>query len=617
MSARTTIDFGIHLGITHAEIAVLRGMIADLIKNNEDNDRTPCAVFIDRHGRILVGQRAINQLEDQNAADDVYVEFMRRIGTDHRYEFKASGRAMRPEELTAEVLKSLRADVQQRLGEDIHAAVLTVPSAFEMRQCDATKKAGELAGFSQCPLIMAPTAAALAYGLQEESSRQNWLVYHFGQGTFDVALLTVEDGSILVLNCGGDNYLGGADIDWAVIERLVIPELTANFNLPGFSRSNKKWRTALAVVKRAVEEAKIQLSRSDTAYLERCSFKDADGEMIEVDVKLTRDALVSVAEPIIMRSVDVCERVLKEKNLGPGEIEKMILVGGPTLAPYFREILRDQMGIQLDHSVDPLTVVARGAAVFAGTIPLNEVHAPEVVKPPQYRFSLKYPVVGPDLDPTIRGVVIGPDGASLERFSIEIVLEKTRWRSGRIPLKADGRFKARVQAEPRARSDFLIELTDGVGRKQAALPASFPYTHLVDPLPPPCLIHSIGIVTDNNTVDTFLQKGTPLPARAVRTCYILQAFRKGETRDLLDLPIVEGEQRRADRSMILGWLKVKGSNIRRDVPAGSAIEVTMEIDASRIMRVRAYVPQLDEEFDAVVNFNVEDSGPVNPGRRMR
>jgi len=472
--SRTTVDFGIDLGTTNSAIAVLRGTVADIIKNNKDQDITPSAVFIDKR-RLLVGQPAKNRLEDQNAADDVYIEFKRRMGTDHKYEFRAADRVMRPEEVSAEVLKSLRGDVQQRLGEDVRACVITVPAAFEQKQCAATIKAGQLAGFTQCPMLLEPTAAALAYGFQADVTKEYWLVYDFGGGTFDAAVMKAEDGSISVVNHGGDNYLGGSDMDWAIVDQIIIPELTANFNLPDFSRSNKKWRTALAVIKRSVEEAKIQLSRSDSAFLEGCKFKDADGEDVELEYKLTREALVGVAEPIILRSVEICKRVLHEKSLAPSAIEKVILVGGPTLAPYFREVLHGQLGIHLDHSVDPLTVVARGAAVFAGTQRIEAGAAPKAAAG-QFAVDLKYKPIGAEEDPTIRGEVRAGSGSGVDGLTIEFVNQGTHWRSGRVPLRADGRFKVNLLAEKGGQNTFGIELFDANGTKQVIQPDTLTYT---------------------------------------------------------------------------------------------------------------------------------------------
>jgi molecular chaperone DnaK len=295
--SRTTVDFGIDLGTTNSAIALLSGTNQEVIKNNINNEITPSAVFIDKRGQVQVGERAKSQQEDERAADDVYLEFKRLMGTDHQYKFRTSGRAMKPEELSAEVLKSLRGDVQQRFGEDMQACVITVPAAFEQKQCAATRMAGELAGFSQCPLLQEPVAAALAYGFQMEVKKEYWLIYDFGGGTFDAALMRTEDGSITVVNHGGDNHLGGSDIDWAVVEQLVIPQLAEQYNLPGFSRGNQRWRTVLAAIKRHAEIAKIQLSRSAVSHIE-VHFEDADKEAIDIDIELKRDALVRVAEPI-------------------------------------------------------------------------------------------------------------------------------------------------------------------------------------------------------------------------------------------------------------------------------------------------------------------------------
>lgn len=598
--SRTTIDFGIDLGTTNSAVAVLRGTVPDIIKNNDDHDITPSAVFIDKRGQCFVGQRAKNRQEDDTSGDDVYLEFKRRMGTDHQYEFKTSGRTMSPEEVSAEVLKSLRGDVQQRLTEDLQATVITVPAAFEAKQCAATKKAGELAGFSLCPLLQEPVAAALAYGFQSDVTKEFWLVYDFGGGTFDAAIMKAEEGSISVVNHGGDNYLGGSDVDWAVVEKLIIPELAANHNFPGLARSNKKWRHTLARVKNYVEAAKIQLSRSDSAFIE-CKVTDGDGEPIDFEYKLTRKTLIEIAEPLIMRSVEICHRVLQEAKLGPNAIEKVILVGGPTLAPYFREILHSNLGIQLDHSVDPLTVVAKGAAVFAGTQRLEGKAAAKAAVG-QFDVDLKYKPVGADTDPTVRGEVKAPSGASVEGFSIEFANQKTHWRSGKVPLKAEGRFKLNLLAEKGEQNVFTIELWDSKGGKQVIVPSTLTYTIGLAITEQP-IINSIGINLEGNITDGFFKKGDPLPAKATRVYRSSAMIKKGQSGDALKVPVVEGENEHADRNRLLGALEIMGTNLRRDLPAGSDVEVTLHFDASRILRAKAYVPMLDEEFEAVIDYN--------------
>jgi molecular chaperone DnaK len=322
--SRTTIDFGIDLGTTNSAIALLKGVTTEIIKNNADTDITPSAVSIDKRGAIHVGQRAKNRII--GSPDDAYVEFKRRMGTDHTYHFKSCGQQRKPEELSAEILKSLKGDVQQRTGEVIEAAVITVPAAFESNQTHATNKAAELAGFKMNRLLQEPVAAALAYGFQLDQEKAYWLVYDFGGGTFDAAIIKAEEGTIHVVNHGGDNFLGGSDIDWAIVEHVLAPKLVQEFHLHEFVRGNPRWRQAFAILKRAAEIAKIEISRKEQETLETCQIKHEDGEQLEFECALTRSEIVNVAEPIILRSVEICKRVLDEKNLGRGGVEKIILV---------------------------------------------------------------------------------------------------------------------------------------------------------------------------------------------------------------------------------------------------------------------------------------------------
>ena len=171
------------------------------------------------------------------------------LGEQGRRSFARSGRAMLPEELSAEVLKSLTADVRAATNEEIHAAVITVPAAFDAPQTEATRKAGQLAGLAVSPLLQEPIAAALCYGFQQQADKVFWLVYDFGGGTFDAAIIQVREGVIHVVNHAGDNFLGGKNIDWDIVNRLLVPVLTRRFRLPEFQRGNVRWRTAFAKLK--------------------------------------------------------------------------------------------------------------------------------------------------------------------------------------------------------------------------------------------------------------------------------------------------------------------------------------------------------------------------------
>ncbi|MEI9898152.1 MAG: Hsp70 family protein [Chthoniobacter sp.] len=533
--SRTTIDFGIDLGTTNSAIAVLKGVFTEIIKNNADADITPSAVSIDKKGAVLVGQRAKNKIEGDSG--DAYIEFKRRMGTDHVYHFKSSGQNRKPEELSTEVLKSLRADVQQRLGEIVEACVVTVPAAFELHQCDATRKAAQAAGFKDSPLLQEPVAAALAHGFQADQEKAYWLVYDFGGGTFDAAIMKAEEGTIHVVNHGGDNFLGGSDIDWSIVEQILVPRLLGEFDLKDFTRGNAKWRHAFAILKRSAETGKIDLSRSERATLEG-KFKDGNGEEIEFDCELGRGELIRVAEPFIVRSAEICKRVLSEKNLSKDAVEKVILVGGPTLAPYFRELLESNLGIPLDHSVDPLTVVARGAAVFAGTQRFNARNAAPIAAG-EYSIDLRHKPVGMDSAPMAGGKVSGPSTEDFTGFTLELVNTKTQWRSGKISLRSDGVFIANLHAERGERNTFAIELFDPSGAKQKTTPDTLTYTigAVVEEQP---LINSMGVALANNEYDKLCEKGRGLPQKATRDYRTTHAIRQGQSGETLKFQLSRG-----------------------------------------------------------------------------
>lgn len=601
---RQTIDFGIDLGTTNSAVAVLRGVSTEIIKSNRDADITPSVVGIDKRGAMRVGEDARGlAISDSGNA---FSEFKRQMGANFQYIFERSGIAKRPEELSAEVLKELRGNVQQRTGESIDAAVITVPAAFELHQCDATRKAAELAGFVQSPLLQEPVAAALAYGFQTDSDRTFWLVYDFGGGTFDAAVIKSEEGTVRVVNHGGDNFLGGSDIDWALINGVIGPQLVSEYGMKEFSRGNPRWRVAFAKLKQSIERAKISLSRKESALIEDCSFQVEGGETIEVDFELSRSQVIAAAEPLIRRSVDICKQVLEEKKLSPSAIEKMILVGGPTLAPYFREQLQNSLGIALEHGVDPLTVVARGAAVFAGT--QKRAVNKKTQDKTAFAIDLKHKPVGFDSAPLIGGRISAPDGSLLVGYSIEIVNEQSKWRSGKLAVSAEGVFTSTLRADRGTRNNYEIYLLDSKGERRRTAPDSFTYTigSVVDEQP---LINSMGVVTVDNEFDCLLQKGRGLPAKITKSYTTAAAMKKGQTGDVLKIPVCEGEALRGDRNRLIGLLVISGDKIPRNLPMHSEIEVTLEMDASRLMRVRAYVPILDADFETTLRMEVSPRAP--------
>jgi molecular chaperone DnaK len=595
---RLTIDFGIDLGTTNSSIAVIEKSGPRIIRNNDNWQFTPSTVWVDKNGALRVGMSAKERAfsDPENGA----AEFKLMMGKDYKKRMARLDRSFKPEELSAEVLKSLKDDVKRETGEDLSAAVITVPAAFDQPESEATRRAAQLAGITLSPLLQEPVAAALAYGFQHEHKNVFWLVYDIGGGTFDAAVIHVRDGIIQVVNHGGDNDLGGKLIDWAVVDQLFVPVLQKGFNLQEFRRGNKKWLGAFAKLKLHAEKAKIALSK-DVSYEINGEFicVNDSGEPVQLDVAVTRGELERLLAPLLTKSVNICRKVLEEQHLGAGDISKVILVGGPTVTPYLRQVLPDTkygLGIPIDFSMDPLTVVAQGAALFAGAQKLARPSAPP--KLGEFSLNLEYKPVGNDTEPLVGGRVKGQDQQSLAGYVLRFTNSEARppWDSGKLPLSSEGTFIANLWAEPGLQNIFQVELYDPSGSRRQISPSEFAYTVGLVITDPP-LTHDIGIAMADNKVDVLFKKGTPLPAKVRTDHRTTTAIRKGDPSSEITIPFVEGSNSiHADLNRKIGHITIEALKVVRDVPIGADVEIRIEIDNSRLLKGTVYIPVLDQEF---------------------
>lgn len=608
---RTTIDHGIDLGTTNSTIAVIDGVDAKVIPNKAGSAITPSAVWIDKRGSLHVGQEAKQRalIDDPDNGD---LEFKLRMGSgpEAKKVFARSGREMLPEELSAEVLKSLKMDVQTNLGEDVRAAVITVPAAFENPSTNATLKAARLAGFTLSPLLLEPIAASLAYGFQSESENEYWMVYDFGGGTFDAAVMRIRDGLIQVVNHDGDNFLGGKLIDWDITTKKLIPALTQQVNLPDFRRGNPRWKDALGKMKYYAEEAKIQVCRTKAPYeiwVEGLC-KDADGKDVDFTYTLTPEDVEQVSKPFIERSLHLCRQTLAQAGLSGSQMARILMVGGTTLNPWVRAAVHAELGSQVEFGIDPVTVVARGAAIFASTQVLPTGPRQEVPTG-TWHIQIEHKPVGNVPDPDIGGRITPPAGQSVESCTLELVDTRTQWRSGRIKLGADGVFMTQLYAERQRRHEYTIELCDTTGTRIPTSPDQVSYTLGIIPEENPPAAMTIGVGLANGGVATYVKKGTKLPARKSMDHYTTVPLRAGQAEDVLRIPLLEGEHPRAERNHGIGVMTICGSDIRRDLPAGSQIEITLIMDQSQQVRLQAYVNLLDEDFDLSFDPQMKHQSP--------
>jgi molecular chaperone DnaK len=601
MRKSDTIDFGIDLGTTNSAIAVVEDGDVVVIKSNDGWDITPSAVWMPKQDSVYVGRRARQRVEGD--PDNAAAEFKLEMGlADARRTFAKAGLELTPQQLSAEVLKSLRADAAHHSGEAPEFAVITVPAAFALNQNKATTEAATLAGFNPaCPLVQEPTAAAFAYGFRDSVDRGYWMVFDFGGGTFDAAVVSKRDGDLRVLNHAGDAYLGGKLIDWAIVDRVLAPAAAREFGLEDFHRENRKWRANFAKLKVAAEDAKIQLSRNEKVSL----MVELDDDTFEYTLR--RDELDAIAEPFYVRAINLCRDALTQASVTADDIDRLLLVGGVTQAPGLRERLadpRDGIGIQLDISLDPTTVVARGAAVFASTIRRPESFVPESVGVGEFVVELAYEPSVTTTTPTVGGRFQSASDVDWTKYSVTLSnpAGQPPFRSAKIGLNPNGAFLTEVDVDPHRTSRFSVELTDNTGAPRKLTPDSLSITHRDVEFGGVRLQHSLGIQLADRAFAPMVRKGATLPTRVREVFRTSSALQKSDSDAVVRIPVVQGERSRADRNREVGMLEIRPRDVRIDLPAGSEVEVTFEVDSSSLVTVVADVPLVQAQFEAEINL---------------
>ncbi|MFF0725951.1 Hsp70 family protein [Streptomyces sp. NPDC004134] len=597
---RETIDFGIDLGTTNSEIAVFENGRSRIIKNNENWDYTPSAVWMPKPGMIHVGRRARERVEAD--PDDAHAEFKLQMGlADAAFAFRRAGVSLAPEQLSAEVLKSLRRDAAHDLGEPPTAAVITVPASFALNQSNATGKAAALAGLGEeCPLIHEPNAAALAYGVDNAAESAYWMVFDLGGGTFDAAVMSKRDGELQLLQHAGDPHLGGKNIDWAIVDDLLAPAVVRELGLRDFTRGNARWRTNFAKLKAAAEAAKIELSRAGEAEL----FVDlkVDGDEETFSYTLTRGALDDLALPFYTQAVKLCREALTQGSLRPDHIDQLLLVGGATLAPGLRELLadpREGLGIGIDHSQDPTTVVARGAAIFAGSVRLPA--RPQ--RPTAGAFTAELIYEPQSLDTTgvpVAGKLRSADPVDWTRYSVTLRSPGGGFEGAQVSLDANGGFFTTVAIESETTTRFTLELTDAAGVRQQLTPDTLSLTHTRTLPAGPVLTHSLGIGKYDGTYGPIVRKGATLPVNGSNKYRTTIALTRSDPDAVIRIPLLEGEDPDAKNNKEVGEVSFRRGDLRYDLPEGSEVEVTYEVRT--IGQAKAIVETMDTEFEADVRL---------------
>jgi len=445
--ARTKIDYGIDLGTTNSAISRMEAGEPVIKKSLDDNkDTMPSCISFNKKA-TLVGEPAFQQYKSERKEAlsigtdfNSFIEFKRTMGTDKKYFSSKQDKQLSSEELSSEVLKKLKSFIQD---ETINSIVITVPAKFTINQNDATRRAAKLAGFEHCELLQEPIAASLAYGLDSANKDGFWLVFDFGGGTFDAALMKAEDGILKVLDTEGDNYLGGKNLDYAIVDEIIVPYLTENYTIDNLLSDKNRKEVLRDVMKFYAENVKNQLSFNDSfnLYIDPGDIgEDDNGEEIEVDITISKEQIANTLKPIFQKAVDICKDLLKRNNINGNSLGALILVGGPTYSPILREMLKKQVTEKVDTSCDPMTVVAKGAALYASTVSVSEEIIEKERDKTKIQLGLGYESTTVENEEfvTIKILKDKTEGEIPEKCFAEVIRNDKAWSSGKVQIDEAG-----------------------------------------------------------------------------------------------------------------------------------------------------------------------------------
>jgi len=348
---------GIDLGTTNSCVSVMEGGKPVVIANVEGSRTTPSIVAFTKNGERIVGETAKRQAITN--PDNTIMSIKRHMGTDYKVEI--NGKKYSPQEISAMTLQKLKKDAESYLGAEVTEAVITVPAYFTDSQRQATKDAGKIAGLEVKRIINEPTAAALAYGLENENE-QKIIVYDLGGGTFDVSVIEIGDGVIEVLATNGDNHLGGDDFDQRIIDYLVN-EFKSKENV-----DLKNDKMAMQRLKEAAENAKKELSNAVTTNINLPFITATSDGPKHLDITLTRAKFEELIADLIERTAIPVKKALQDSGLSASQIDKVLLVGGSTRVPKVQESVKELIGKEPFKGINPDECVAVGAAIQGGKL---------------------------------------------------------------------------------------------------------------------------------------------------------------------------------------------------------------------------------------------------------
>ena len=600
-----TINYGIDLGTTNSAIAkFIKGEVI-IFSNPQDYGRnTLPSVVSYKKDKITVGNKAKEFLEKDPKS--VVGVFKRKMGTTESFKIKSINESKTPIELSAQVLKELKTFVNT--GDNLDAVVITIPASFDTIQSNATKEAGIQAGFKQVVLLQEPIAASLAYAnmkKEKEMQEGEWLVYDLGGGTLDVALIKIKDGEMKVLDHEGDNFLGGADFDNMIVEKLIIPKICEQFKFSNLEDDMKsasgKLNAKYYVLLRRAEEAKITLSAKTSAEIVVDGFEDEDGNEVDMEIVITRSEFNELIRPHIDGTIEMIKQILTRNSLKPIDLQFTLMVGGSTYIPYVRSRVEEVLQIPANCEIDPTTAVAIGAAYYAATKP-KEIEKTGTKAKTSISIKTSYNKASKEKDELFSARITG----STEGLSYRITRQDGGFDSGikklseriseDLPL-VDGAFNFFSLVVYDSQNNIIetdiepIGINSGFGISGQPIPEDI------------CLEVDDYDNPGKTRLKPIFFKNAILPLRSQSISFPLnKGMLKGNDDDFIYINVLEGSHLALpEANKGIGFMEIRGTQIKRDIAKGSDIEITISISESRDISIAVYLNMADQEFKQTFN----------------
>lgn len=613
------VKLAIDHGTTNSSIALMDRNGPRVICRDGEDSVMPSAVFYYASGEQRVGRSARLAMMTCNAEEGTgHTGYKPYLGQKMKYEFPAAGKTLTDIDLGAIVIRQLLLAYREKTQLPMpKACLITIPAKFDQAAADATRQAAKQAGLIFTPTLDEPIAAALAYGFTSHDDRANLLIFDIGGGTTDVSLVSIRDQQMRVPADGhcGDRDLGGIHFDHKLLDHF-LPDLKRQYALDDFQQNSRKYGNAWGRLTLALEEAKIDLSTNAEAIVsiqELC--KDDRGKTVDVNLSLSRDVYEQLIVTDVRKAVHLCRTLLDNNRMTPQDIDKVILVGGPSKTPLIRHMLSEAFGKEPDQSIDPMTAVVQGAVIYAATVEIpSELDEPPDgdSAPGQVRVTMQYEGSSKLSTCYVCGKVEGSIGDN-EDLVIELRRNDSQWSSGALPVQPDGTFGMQVlliESTKPTRSDFTTTVRDARGNVLAEVEEPQIWHPYPDPDFKPPLPYSLRIAEVSARAKVLLPRGKPLPARGEGVFTTTKPLDKGTAAEIR-IPVMQGvthlfgnEDPGVSCSAHIGTVVIQGSDDRltRDLPEGSTIELTIHVSESREIHVVAYVPLLETDFEAAFHF---------------